>query len=70
VNPAYDDAHSAYQRANLYAWVSTVAIGAGVLGLGVGTYLVLTARVTRTSAIRLTPLPTASGGSVVLGGRF
>jgi hypothetical protein len=39
----YDAAESAYHRGSAFAWVSNVAIGAGLIGIAVGAYLVLTA---------------------------
>lgn len=37
-----DSAKSAYSRANTFGWVSNIAVGVGIVGLGIGTVLVLT----------------------------
>jgi hypothetical protein len=44
------------QTAQTYAWVSDVALGLGVVGLGVGAYLVLTAPKASKQGLRVVPL--------------
>ena len=44
INPStkLSDARDAYNTANTFGWISNIAIAAGVIGVGVGTILVLT----------------------------
>ncbi len=59
------DAHDAYTREKTYAWVSDVGVGLGILGLGVGTYLVLKAP--RSTAKKQTGLRIGPAGLVFEG---
>jgi hypothetical protein len=58
-NPDLTHAEDAYQRANTFSWVSTVAIGAGLLGVAIGAYIAITSKA-----------PPRSMGVSGLGGTF
>jgi hypothetical protein len=72
-NPAFVDARDAYQRADTFGWVSNVTLAAGVIGIGVGTWLVISAGSTPAKpaaqrGLRLLPTPTVGGGALTIGG--
>lgn len=70
-NPVLVDAKDAYDRANVYGWVSNVTFGAGLIGVGVGTYLVLTAGSSsnnKGSDLRASVVPLPNGGALTFAG--
>jgi hypothetical protein len=69
-NPALVDAKDAYDRANVYGWVSNVTLGAGLIGVAAGVYLVLTAGSTSNKGldVRASVVPSSNGGAVTLAG--
>lgn len=62
------DASESYDRAQTFGWVSNIGIAAGVVGLGLGTYLVLTGGSPKgarsTGWLAPSPLPGGAGLSV------
>jgi hypothetical protein len=72
--PKLANARQADDRANSLAWVSDIGLGVGIVGIAVGTYLVLTARAPPShpgvevprQAATLVPAPLPHGGAVVL----
>jgi hypothetical protein len=74
-NTVLDDANDAYARADTYAWVSNVTLAAGLVGVGVGTYLILTASsrggtapTDRAKRTWVAPVPLAGGGALTFAG--
>lgn len=55
-------------RAETHAWLANVALAVGVVGTGIGAYLILTARRGATTAVGATP--TAHGAALRIEGRF
>lgn len=62
------DAKSAYDRSNVFAWVTNVALAAGVIGVGVGAYLVLSAGDGKRASAASTTTPGRPGRRVRIGG--
>lgn len=67
-NPRLREAEDAYDRSNTFAWVSNIGLAAGVVGLGIGTYLVLTSNTKSKTTGWLAPSPLPGGGGLSLGG--
>jgi hypothetical protein len=63
-----DDAYQAGARGKALATASTVAFAVGVLGVGVGSYLILSHKGTQTTALAASVLP--DGGFVGMVGQF
>lgn len=69
-NPLLLDAKDAYDRVNTYGWVSNLTLGAGLIGIGIGGYLVLTASAgpRKRPSIGASVVPLSNGGAVTIGG--
>jgi hypothetical protein len=59
------DADSVKSSANTLGWISTVGFGLGVVGIGVGSYLILTTHPKASSSARVRIVPGLGGGALV-----
>jgi hypothetical protein len=66
-SPELDNAESAYKRARTFAWVSDIALLAGVAGLGAGALLIITAKGSNDTKPSVTALSVGPNG-VAIGG--